>query len=105
MRYVKLAKTTDFSKTSLKSFSIMGKRLSIIKRKDGSFYAIEIGCKHQGADLSAGVRDGSVVTCPRHGWRYDLETGECENHDSPKLRRHDLLIEGETIKVALTPVE
>ncbi|MEA3232802.1 MAG: hypothetical protein U9Q05_13690 [Thermodesulfobacteriota bacterium] len=40
-----------------------------------------------------------MATCPQHGWQYDLETGECLNHDSPRLRKFELKIEGEDIKV------
>jgi len=33
-------------------------------------------CPHQGATLSAGELDGGVVTCPAHGSRFDVATGE-----------------------------
>jgi nitrite reductase/ring-hydroxylating ferredoxin subunit len=33
-------------------------------------------CPHQGATLSLGELDGAVVTCPAHGSRFDVATGE-----------------------------
>ena len=75
------------------------------QKKDGSFYAIETGCKHQGADLLKGKIESGTATCPRHDWEYDLETGECINHDSPKLRQYALKIEGNDIKISLTPMD
>ncbi|MFB6097031.1 MAG: Rieske (2Fe-2S) protein [Haloferacaceae archaeon] len=53
---------------------------------DGEYYAIEHECAHRGGPIcsgeveSAGDADrratGPVVTCPWHGWRYDLATGD-----------------------------
>ncbi len=103
--YIKIAKVSDFNNKSIQSYSILGKKVGVIKRKDGSFYAIEVSCKHQGADLTAGTIVGNIATCHRHQWKYDLETGECLNHESPPLRRYDLKIEENSIKVSLTPVD
>lgn len=38
-------------------------------------YAIEDACNHAGASLSEGSRLGSCVTCPMHGYVFDLTTG------------------------------
>jgi nitrite reductase/ring-hydroxylating ferredoxin subunit len=43
---------------------------------DGRISVIEDVCPHAGAQLSAGVVDGCVVTCPRHGSQFDVQTGE-----------------------------
>jgi nitrite reductase/ring-hydroxylating ferredoxin subunit len=37
--------------------------------------AIEDACNHAGASLSEGDRDGSCVSCPMHGYVFDLVTG------------------------------
>ena len=42
---------------------------------DGSFYAIENSCPHQGAALSGGELCGHRVTCRAHGLRFDVTTG------------------------------
>ncbi len=43
---------------------------------DGSLYAIEDVCTHDGAPLDQGVLEGKSVTCPRHGAVFDVTTGE-----------------------------
>jgi nitrite reductase/ring-hydroxylating ferredoxin subunit len=43
---------------------------------DGSIYAIDDSCAHQGSSLAAGKFDGKIVTCRSHGWRYDVTTGK-----------------------------
>jgi len=30
--------------------------------------------------------EGDIVTCPRHGWRYNLDTGECLTEPWARLR-------------------
>ncbi len=105
MNYLKLATVDEFENKKYKSLSVLGKKIGIFKRENGSFYAMEIGCKHQGADITKGCISNNIATCPRHGWQYNLETGECVNRDSPNLRKHDLTIEGKDIKVSLSPIE
>jgi len=42
----------------------------------GEFLAIEDLCTHDGAPLADGEVDGEVITCPRHGARFSLRSGE-----------------------------
>ena len=32
-------------------------------------------CPHQGGPLGKGSLSGCVVTCPWHGWQFDVSTG------------------------------
>ena len=43
---------------------------------DGTFYAIEDVCTHDGGELTGGTLEGHEITCPRHGARFDIRTGE-----------------------------
>ena len=36
---------------------------------------MENACPHAGDPLSEGFLDGCVVTCPSHGWAFDVRTG------------------------------
>lgn len=105
MDYIRLAKISDFKDKYIKSFAVLGKKIGIIRRRDNSLYAIEVSCKHQGADLTREPIEGGVATCYRHQWKYDLETGKCLNHESPSLRKHDLQIRGEDVYISLHPLE
>lgn len=42
---------------------------------EGTFYAIDDVCTHDGGGLSGGAVEGDVVICPRHGARFCLRTG------------------------------
>jgi nitrite reductase/ring-hydroxylating ferredoxin subunit len=47
----------------------------LLARVGGRFYAVGDRCPHEGARLSAGRLDGTIVTCPAHGSRFDVTTG------------------------------
>ena len=72
---------------------LLGRAYEIARDRAGEWSALELSCRHQGADLSGLERDGSIVTCPRHGWRYDLATGACLTDPSSPLRRPRLRLE------------
>jgi nitrite reductase/ring-hydroxylating ferredoxin subunit len=103
MHFVKVASLAALKKTKRITVSLLGKKVGIFIDEDENVSAIEMTCKHQGADLSKGRFKGSQVTCPRHGWIYDLDSGECINHDSPKLRQHAVEVDGDDIRVFLSP--
>jgi 3-phenylpropionate/trans-cinnamate dioxygenase ferredoxin component len=54
--------------------SVAGRDIALFN-VDGSIYAIEDSCLHQGSSLGSGALQGTVVTCRSHGWRYDVTTG------------------------------
>lgn len=66
---------------------LLGRAFGVRRDREGGLSALELSCRHQGADLSAGVRQGPWVICPRHGWRYDFETGACLTDPTQPLRR------------------
>jgi nitrite reductase/ring-hydroxylating ferredoxin subunit len=43
---------------------------------DGTFHALDGVCPHQGGPLGHGQLDGCVVTCPWHGWQFDVRSGK-----------------------------
>jgi nitrite reductase/ring-hydroxylating ferredoxin subunit len=43
---------------------------------DGRFHATSNKCTHVGGPLGEGTVEGKVVTCPWHGSRFDVTTGE-----------------------------
>ena len=42
----------------------------------GIIYAFDDTCRHEGGSLSSGVLRDATVTCPWHGWAYQLHTGK-----------------------------
>ena len=65
----------------------------------GTFYATDNTCLHRGARLGEGFLDGDVVTCPLHGWQYDVRSGQSFTNPAARLRTYRVLVEGGEVKV------
>jgi len=48
---------------------------ALLIRVGDNFYAIEDVCTHDGQPLTDGPINGTEITCPRHGARFDVTTG------------------------------
>lgn len=67
----------------------------------GRVVATQGQCPHAEGPIFEGEVEGTVLTCPWHGWSFDLETGlSCED-DSITLRRYPVRIDGDDVLVSL----
>ena len=96
----KVAKKSDIPAGSGKVVEAGGKAIAVFNC-DGTFYAIDNTCKHRGGPLGEGSLSGSTVTCPWHGWEYDVTSGACTMDSSVKVQRFDVKVEGQDVLVAL----
>jgi nitrite reductase (NADH) small subunit len=55
---------------------------------DGEIIAVDGVCPHAGGPLGDGHLEGCTLTCPWHGWSYDLRTGQSMVVDDVALRRY-----------------
>ncbi len=55
---------------------IAGDRVVALFNVAGKFYALDGVCPHQGGPLGKGFLDGCIVTCPWHGFQFDVTTGQ-----------------------------
>ena len=68
--------------------------------EDG-FYATQAHCLHLGGPVGRGKLEGCVVSCPWHGWQYDVRTGENEFDHALKLETYEVVVEDGEVKVVL----
>lgn len=72
-------------------------------RLDDEFYALDNLCLHRGGPICDGPIDArGNVTCPWHGWSYEIRTGTMVQDPRVGLSRHDVRIEGDIISIRLT---
>lgn len=72
---VRIGPVDDIPLLEGRSVSVDGRRVAVFRRPDG-FAAIDGSCPHKAGPLSDGIVADGCVTCPLHGWRFDLQTGE-----------------------------
>lgn len=51
-------------------------RVFAVYNVDGQYHAVDGVCPHAGGPLGKGTLRGSVVTCPWHGWQFNVATGQ-----------------------------
>jgi len=96
--FVKVASTEGIAPGSGIVAEVNEKSLAIFN-VDGTFYAIDNTCLHKGGPLGEGDLAGDVVTCPWHGWEYDVKTGISVNNPSARVTTYPIVVEGADIKV------
>jgi nitrite reductase (NADH) small subunit len=58
-------------------------------------------CPHASGPLHEGEVDGDRLTCPWHGWSFDLRSGACEEDPELVLQRYEVVLAGDEIMVRL----
>ena len=59
----------------------MDGRVLAVFNVEGTYYALDGICPHQGGPLGKGQLNGCVVTCPWHGWQFNVATGQQQIND------------------------
>jgi len=72
--FVTVAKTEDVPPGQSRTYEVNGKSIALCN-VDGTFYAIDDVCTHDGGPLGEGYLEGDQIECPRHGARFDVKTG------------------------------
>ena len=75
MAFVRAAKAADVAAGTIREVSV-GSTMVALANVGGSFYAINNTCLHRGGPLGQGALEGRTVTCPWHGWQFDVTTGK-----------------------------
>jgi nitrite reductase/ring-hydroxylating ferredoxin subunit/multimeric flavodoxin WrbA len=104
-RYIGLS--TDIKRGFSKNYLIKNEEEKNIEiavfNIDGVFYAISNSCIHKGGPLSKGFLDGDVVTCPWHGWKYSVKTGESSHEGGDSVNSYEVKIIEDKIFVNSIP--
>jgi len=80
--FVEICAVSDIPATEPLTLEVDGIPIAIGRVGD-KFYAIEDRCPHQGSSFDGGEIEDDVLTCPLHGWRTNLVTGQ--SLDVPSL--------------------
>jgi len=66
---------------------------------DGNFYALDNTCPHRGGPLGEGEVEGSIVTCPWHGWQFDITTGASPINPAACVKQYNVKVDGDDLYV------
>ncbi len=92
--------------------------IGVVRLANGAVHAVRNRCPHKGAPICKGIlggtwppspvgelafeRDGEVLTCPWHGYEYDLDTGlELYQERPTRLRKYEVAVENGAVFVTV----
>jgi nitrite reductase/ring-hydroxylating ferredoxin subunit len=87
--YSRVANKSEIGKGKMKKVTLNDMEVLIVN-VEGTYYAVDNLCTHYGGDLSEGVIEGNVVTCPNHGSKFDVTTGKVISPPTEGLGRPDI---------------
>jgi len=115
---VKVGPAADFEEGDVEIVEVGRAEVGVI-RADGQFYALRNECPHDGGPACEGqvqqklvgefeepgervnqyYSDEWIVSCPWHGWTFDLETGEHIGDDRYVVPTYDVVVEDGVVYV------
>jgi nitrite reductase (NADH) small subunit len=82
---------------------VEGRHVALFRLDDG-FHAIDNLCLHHAGPLCEGDIDAhGEVTCPWHGWSYDIRTGQLAQDPKNGVTRHDVRVVDGDVQVRVNP--
>ncbi len=102
--FVKVATKEEVPEGEGKVVEVNGEKVALFQMQ-GEFYAIDNTCVHHGGPLGEGILEGATVTCPWHGWQYDITTGVSPVNPAARVSTYPVRVEGDDVLVAVEAEE
>lgn len=100
MARVRVGRSSDVPAGEGRVVEAGGRSLALFN-VDGAYYAIDNSCAHRGGPLGEGELNGTVVTCPWHGWRWDVKSGANANNPAVKMTCFPVSVEADDVFVEI----
>ncbi|MBU0692282.1 non-heme iron oxygenase ferredoxin subunit [bacterium] len=99
-KWFKVCPEQELKPGRAKSVRLFGRPFAVFNL-DGRLFGIDAACRHMKANLTGGKLEGSVVTCPMHGWKYDVRTGKCLTQPDSDVNTLPVKIKDNTIWIEI----
>ena len=100
MGFVRAAKTAEVPPGTIRECQVEGKAVALAN-VGGQFHAISNTCLHRGGPRGEGQLEGSVVTCPWHGWQFNVATGKAVQNPNAGVSCFATELRGDEVYVDL----
>lgn len=79
-----------------KVFSVNGRAIAVFNLK-GKYHAILDACPHNGDALTEGDLDETLISCPCHGFQFDVVSGICATDPFSRATTYEVKLEGDKV--------
>jgi len=76
MVFYRLEKLVNLSEGYRKEFRVARHEILLV-HQFGQTFLLENFCPHRGKSLSEGIISSGAITCPGHGFQFELSSGQC----------------------------
>ena len=99
-QFVKVGTTAEMAQMQRGKFVEAAGQSIAVFQVGGGYYAIANECTHVGGPLSEGFVEGEQVSCPWHGARFNVKTGEvlCPPASGP-VKSYPVRVNGADVEV------
>ncbi len=99
MAFERIAAVADVPAGSVVVVQAGGRSIALCNLA-GNFYAVDNLCTHDNGPLGEGTLNNGSVECPRHGARFDVQTGAVKALPAVKpVRTYPVQLDGDEIRV------
>jgi Fe-S cluster biogenesis protein NfuA/nitrite reductase/ring-hydroxylating ferredoxin subunit len=92
---------SEIPEGSVRSTTIGGEKV-LLSRNGASVTCFQNACAHLGFPIHDGEIENGIITCPHHGFRYDLSSGECLTAPEVSLQSHAVRVIGPRVEVRIS---
>lgn len=96
-----ICKLDDIPRLGSRVVRSMNGDIALFRTSSDEVFALRDRCPHKGGPLSQGLVHGNQVTCPLHGWKLRLDSGEAVAPDEGCSRRYPVRVESGTVFLQL----
>jgi nitrite reductase/ring-hydroxylating ferredoxin subunit len=101
MAFVRVAKATEIAPGQIREIQLQGTTIAVAN-VGGQFHVISNTCLHRGGPLGQGSLQGNMVTCPWHGWSFDVTSGKVVGNQSAAVACYPVELRGEDVYVDIS---
>jgi nitrite reductase (NADH) small subunit len=103
MAFVRAVGVGEIPVGAIREVTVGGKALAVAN-VEGKFHVIDNTCLHRGGPLGDGLLEGKIVTCPWHGWQYDVTSGKVVQNPAVGVACYPVEVRGGEVFVDLGQV-
>ena len=96
--FVKVATVSEIPEGTVKHIVVHDKPMALA-RVEGQFYAVNAICPHRGGPLAEGTLNGCIITCPWHGWTFDVRSGLPDHPGGHSISAYEVRVEGDDVLI------
>ena len=90
--FVTVTAASEIPENQGKVCEVRGKEIAFFN-VGGTFCAIANSCPHRGGPLGEGALEAGIVTCPWHGWEFDVRTGVSPVNPAASIQKFNCRVE------------